>query len=191
MENCYELLGLKPGATLSEIRRAYREKVKIYHPDVSGDAASAEHFKKIVRAYEILTDQKSRAIFDSSFAFHFRRRKVKSWDYREWLLARDDDESRAKLIFFDLTRGREEEAVKEFKRMKTERSRFSLKHWFTRENFMDYGFILSEELHAIIIKTKVLHQIMVSKINQHIAYIKYYIFKSCFCHIPFSIPFLY
>ena len=147
MENCYEVLGVKPGATLAEIRRAYREKVKIYHPDVSGDAATAEHFKKIVRAYEVLTDQKSRAIFDSSFAAHFRRRKVKGWDYREWLLAREDDESRAKLIFFDLTHGREDDAVKEYKRMQTERSKFSLKHWFTRENFMDYGFILCEELH--------------------------------------------
>ncbi len=147
MENCYQILGVQPGATLSEIRRAYREQVKKYHPDVSGDQATAEHFKKIVRAYEILTDQKARAIFDSSFAAHFRRRKVKSWDYREWLLAREDDESRAKLVFFDLTHGREDDAVAEYKRLMTERSRFSLKHWFTRENFMDYGFILSEELH--------------------------------------------
>ncbi len=147
MEDCYEILGVKPGASLSEIRRAYREKVKKYHPDVSGDQGTAEHFKKVVRAYEILTDQKSRDIFDSSFAAHFSRRKVKSWDYREWLLSRDDDESRAKLIFFDLMRGREDDAVKEFKRMQTERSKFSLKHWFTRENFMDYGFILSEELY--------------------------------------------
>ena len=147
MEDCYKILGVKPGATIAEIRRAYREKVKKYHPDVSGDEATAEHFKKIVRAYEILTDQKSRSIFDSSFASHFRRHKVKSWDYREWLLSREDDESRAKLIFFDLMHGREDDAVKEFKRMQTERMKFSLKHWFTRENFMDYGFILSEELH--------------------------------------------
>ncbi|MBR5965268.1 MAG: J domain-containing protein [Treponema sp.] len=147
MEDCYKLLGVKPDATIAEIRRAYREKVKKYHPDVSGDQNTAEHFKKIVRAYEILTDQKSRSIFDSSFAEHFRRRKVKEWDYREWLLSRDDDESRAKLIFFDLMRGREDDAVNEFKRMQTERSKFSLKHWFTRENFMDYGFILCEELH--------------------------------------------
>ncbi len=147
MEDCYRILGVKPGATIAEIRRAYREKVKKYHPDVSGDEATAEHFKKVVRAYEILTDQKARSIFDSSFAAHFRRRKVNSWDYREWLLAREDDESRAKLIFFDLMHGREDDAVAEFKRMQTERSKFSLKHWFTRENFMDYGFILSEELH--------------------------------------------
>ena len=147
MEDCYKILGVKPNASIAEIRRAYREKVKKYHPDVSGDESTAEHFKKIVRAYEILTDQKSRAIFDSSFSEHFRRRKVKSWDYREWLLSRDDDESRAKLIFFDLLHGREDDAVAEFKRMQTERRKFSLKYWFTRENFMDYGFILSEELH--------------------------------------------
>lgn len=147
MEDCYEVLGVRPGATISEIRRAYREKVKKYHPDVSGDQSTAEHFKKIVRAYEILSDQKARSIFDSSIFERFARRKVKSWDYREWLLSREDDESRAKLIFFDLMHGREDDAVKEFKRMQTERQSFSLKHWFTRENFMDYGFILCEELH--------------------------------------------
>ena len=147
MEDCYKILGVQPNATITEIRRAYREQVKKYHPDVSGDEGTAEHFKKIVRAYEILTDQKSRSIFDSSFSDRFRRRNVNSWDYREWLLSRDDDESRAKLIFFDLLHGREDDAVKEFKRMQTERRNFSLKYWFTRENFMDYGFILSEELH--------------------------------------------
>jgi hypothetical protein len=61
-------------------------------------------------------------------------------------LNREDEESRSKLIFFDLMHGREDEAVEEFKRMSMNHSSFRLAKWFTREDFMDYGFILCEEL---------------------------------------------
>ena len=41
---------------------------------------------------------------------------------------------------------KEDEAVAEFKRMQMNHADFSLKKWFTREDFMDYGYILAEEL---------------------------------------------
>lgn len=146
MEDCWKILGIRRDATLTEIRRAYRKRVKELHPDVSGNPGTSEEFRRVVRAYEILTDERTRKIFDSSFSDHFRRRKVKSWDYREWLLERHDDESRAKLILFDLTHARESDAVAEYKRMRTERSSFTLRRWFTKEEFMDYAFILCEEM---------------------------------------------
>ncbi|MBP5401725.1 MAG: J domain-containing protein [Treponema sp.] len=148
MEDYYKILGVSQNATLSEIRRAYRKKVKELHPDKTGTHKTSEEFTKVVQAYKILSDAKSRAIFDSSLYSHINvKKKSKSeFDYRTWLLEREDPESRAKLIFFDLMHNREDDAVKEFKRMNTEHSDFSLKYWFTRENFMDYGFILSEEL---------------------------------------------
>ena len=34
MEDCYKILGVKPNASIAEIRRAYRENVKKYHPEV-------------------------------------------------------------------------------------------------------------------------------------------------------------
>ena len=73
-------------------------------------------------------------------------RSTDSFDYRTWLLARTDEESRSKLIFFDLMHGHEDEAVEEFKRMSMNHAGFRLAKWFTREDFMDYGFILAEEL---------------------------------------------
>ena len=148
MEDLYQILGVKPDSTLAEIRRAYRNKVKKLHPDKSRTHQTSEEFAKVVQAYRILSDAKSRQVFDSSFNAHqiFRKKNDNSFDYREWLMARTDEESRAKLIVFDLMHEREDDAVKEFKRMNTEHADFSLKHWFTRENFMDYGFILSEEL---------------------------------------------
>lgn len=152
MENCYKILGVHPAASAAEIKRAYRKKAKEFHPDTA-DAAilskeQAEAFHRLVRAYEILSDFQRRTVFDLSW---FNRHKVErsrgnSFDYRQWLLERQDSESRAKLIFFDLLHGREDEAVAEFIRMNTESPGFSLVDWFTREDFMDYGFILCEEL---------------------------------------------
>lgn len=147
MINCYEILGVRQGATAAEIKKAYRQKAKLLHPDAT-KTESSEEFRTLVRAYEILSDQRQRSIFDESFCTRnaYRKNNYESFDYYEWLSARTDEESRAKLIFFELMHEREDEAVAEFKRMSMEHAGFSLKHWFTREDFMDYGYILAEEL---------------------------------------------
>lgn len=149
MEDFYKILGVRHNATAAEIKRAYRNKAKLLHPDVSHDENSVEEFKKVVRAFEILSDIKQRSLFDESYFTHrgFKRRQTEdSFDYRKWLLARTDEESRSKLIFFDLMHHREDDAVREFKRMSMNHAGFRLARWFTREDFMDYGFILCEEL---------------------------------------------
>lgn len=149
MEDCYKILGIRPNATASEIRRAYRIKAKQFHPDSTHDEETAEAFRTLVQAYEILSDARQRSLFDESFFMrhHSHAHKAsESFDYRKWLLEREDEESRSKLIFFDLMHHHEDEAVAEFKRMSTNFASFRLAKWFTREDFMDYGFILAEEL---------------------------------------------
>lgn len=149
MEDCYKILGVRPNATAAEIKRAYRIKAKQLHPDASQNAQTIEEFRRLVKAYEILSDVKQRSLFDESLFMRqasVRRRSENSFDYRKWLMNREDEESRSKLIFFDLMHGYEDEAVAEFKRMSMNHSGFRLAKWFTREDFMDYGFILCEEL---------------------------------------------
>ncbi len=149
MEDCYKILGVRPNATAAEIRRAYRIKAKQLHPDASHNSETTEEFRTLVKAYEILSDVRQRSLFDESFFTRHHsnvNRSVDSFDYRTWLLAREDEESRSKLIFFDLMHHREDEAVAEFKRMSVNHAGFRLAKWFTREDFMDYGFILCEEL---------------------------------------------
>lgn len=150
MRDCYKILGVPPYASLSEIRSAYRKKAKILHPDLA-ENPDDKAFNELQKAYEILTDSRSRQIFDEKFKFNQEtawiwKPKKDTFDYRLWLLERNDDESMAKLIVFDLMRGNEEEAVTIFKKMNMERPGFKMSRWFTREDFMDYGFILSEEL---------------------------------------------
>ena len=148
MKDCYKVLGVSPNASLSEIKHAYRQKAKMLHPDVSGSPDEREKFNEITQAYRILSDAKQRSIFDDSIFTHFKKtqKNYDSFDYSKWLLERGDDESWAKLVILDLMRGREDDSVKEFIEIQKSRSSFSLKEWFTREDFMDYGYILSEEL---------------------------------------------
>ena len=148
MKDCYKILGVSPAASLSEIKHAYREKAKLYHPDALGEDAKRDAFNELNQAYRVLSDARQRQIFNDSFFHHFYKKKEneESFDYRKWLLERNDDESWAKLIVLDLMRGREDDAVREFIHVNSSRTSFNLKHWFTREDFMDYGYILSEEL---------------------------------------------
>ncbi len=151
MRDCYQVLGVSRTASAAEIRRAYRKKAKLLHPDLTHSKEDAVAFRELVQAYETLSDARAKGLFDQSYAFREQeqgpvRRTVKKFDYRQWLIERGDDESFAKLIFFDLMHHREDDAVSEYKRMNMSRMDFKMYKWFIREDFMDYGFILAEEL---------------------------------------------
>ena len=63
----YSLLGLAPGATPADIKRAYRRLSRRYHPDINpGDKAAASLYKQISEAYETLLDPDRRRSYDTS-----------------------------------------------------------------------------------------------------------------------------
>jgi len=162
VEDYYKILGVAPTATAAEIKRAYRRKAKLLHPDINFAASlnsqnsakpqsdTSEEFRQLVIAYEVLSNVHQRSMFDTSYSMRSRyekgSRSEHSFNYREWLLNRHDEESRCKLLFWDLMHNREDDAVAAFKQLNTEIAGFRLSVWFTREDFMDYGFILAEEL---------------------------------------------
>ena len=61
----YDVLELKKGATIDEIKKSYRKLAKKYHPDINPDDKSAEDkFKEISEAYETLSDTDKKQKYD-------------------------------------------------------------------------------------------------------------------------------
>lgn len=61
----YEVLGLQKGATEEEIKKAYRKLAVKYHPDRNpDDKEAAEKFREATEAYEVLSDEKKRPLYD-------------------------------------------------------------------------------------------------------------------------------
>jgi molecular chaperone DnaJ len=64
-QDYYETLGVERGATGEDIRRAYRNLARQYHPDVNhGDPEADARFKAINEAYEVLKDPGKRGAYD-------------------------------------------------------------------------------------------------------------------------------
>lgn len=66
----YTHLGLKPDATLKDIKSAYYYLAKMYHPDAknSRDSVARQKFLQISEAYEVLSDDKRRLEYDQKQA---------------------------------------------------------------------------------------------------------------------------
>lgn len=60
----YEVLGVPRTATPDEIKSAFRQMARKYHPDVNKEPDAEERFKEINEAYAVLSDADKRAAFD-------------------------------------------------------------------------------------------------------------------------------
>ncbi|MCQ0969244.1 molecular chaperone DnaJ (plasmid) [Paracoccus sp. TK19116] len=61
----YEVLGITRGASVDEIKRAYRQKAKELHPDRNrGNEQSEAQFKEVNEAYDCLKDDQRKAAYD-------------------------------------------------------------------------------------------------------------------------------
>jgi len=61
----YQILGVKKDAKADEIKKSYRKLARKHHPDVNpNDKAAEEKFKEVQEAYDVLSDEKKRKVFD-------------------------------------------------------------------------------------------------------------------------------
>src|ERR1700728_2285584 len=64
-QDYYQALGVARSADADEIRKAYRRLARKHHPDLNpGDKAAEERFKKVQEAYDVLSDDNKRKIYD-------------------------------------------------------------------------------------------------------------------------------
>jgi DnaJ-class molecular chaperone len=64
-EDYYDVLGVARGASADEIQKAYRKLARKYHPDLNpDDKAAQKKFKEVQQAYDVLSDDKKRKMYD-------------------------------------------------------------------------------------------------------------------------------
>ncbi|XP_059662333.1 chaperone protein dnaJ 11, chloroplastic [Cornus florida] len=70
----YEVLRVRQNASPTEIKTAYRNLAKLYHPDASHSESDGHDFIEIHNAYETLSDPTARALYDLSLSAASGRR---------------------------------------------------------------------------------------------------------------------
>lgn len=76
MQNYYQIFGLPNFATAAEIKATFRKLAKKYHPDVN--PSGQEHFKTLLKVYEILSDAKLKAQYDYKLKFYLSQSQTQT-----------------------------------------------------------------------------------------------------------------
>ena len=72
-KDLYKILNVDYDADASEIRSAYRKLARIYHPDICESQESLNTFKEIRQAYEILSDEEKKKLYDIKHGFNLQK----------------------------------------------------------------------------------------------------------------------
>jgi curved DNA-binding protein CbpA len=141
MNDYYSLLGIKIDASPAEIKKAFREKAKHLHPDITGQN-SEEQMRRIITAYKVLSNPKRRFEYNRIYSKFFNK---SGFNYRTWLRKQGKDpKNQSKLIFFELFHMNEDEAIKIWR--ENGGINFNMENHLPYSDWMDCIFILAEEL---------------------------------------------
>jgi DnaJ-class molecular chaperone len=66
MSEHYAALGLKSDATLSDIKKAFRQKASQFHPDRNTAEDAPARFREVQEAYDVLSDDNKRKAYDDN-----------------------------------------------------------------------------------------------------------------------------
>lgn len=92
-EDCFKILGVTRSATIDEIDKAYRVKVKEYHPDRVGHLGeklklvAAREFERIQVAYQTLSRRRAKPMMDleSAYGVELPAKNLKDYTIDDWL----------------------------------------------------------------------------------------------------------
>ena len=99
IRQCYEILGLKPEASMKEIKQAYRKLALLYHPDKDSSDGNETRFKQILDAYQTLRLHKTELKPITKFTDLYPEDAVSSYEQAEVLIAKQNYEEA--IVFYD------------------------------------------------------------------------------------------
>ena len=63
-KDLYDIIGVKKTATQKDIKKKFREKAKLLHPDKNHSPTAEKDFRELAEAYETLSDPEKRKSYD-------------------------------------------------------------------------------------------------------------------------------
>jgi curved DNA-binding protein CbpA len=142
MTDPYQILGVQRGATSAEIKKAFRERAKQVHPDITL-SDNNERMRMVIFAYKTLSAIEAQLRRDNQY----RRPAVQPFDFRAFLLEKAEEgegEARARLILFELFHLRGRSAIDFWHKFGG--LNFPLDKYFEHGEWMDIAYTLAEEL---------------------------------------------
>lgn len=121
MKDHYKTLQVESNASSTEIKEAYLNLSKLYHPDVNPDENAKRMFQELTEAYEVLGNEKGRHEYDNKFISRFKKIRHKSAQTRK----KDPDRRNYKEIHEAIKKvyQNDEELFKEWARRDEENTR--------------------------------------------------------------------
>jgi DnaJ-class molecular chaperone len=62
----YASLGISSGASLADIKKAFRQQASLHHPDRNADPDAPARFRAVQEAYDVLSDETKRQAYDDN-----------------------------------------------------------------------------------------------------------------------------
>jgi curved DNA-binding protein CbpA len=144
----YLILNIKRSASDEEIKQAFRRLAKKFHPDKNPgrEKAAEQRFKKIIAAYKVLGNRKSRYIYDQKL----RASRTSIKDSRRANLRRkaeNDTTHLCQLLLFELLNKNAQSALEIYENLISKNSDFSLGRYMSDGDTRDCEFLLAEAYH--------------------------------------------
>ena len=144
--NYYEVLQVEPGAALADIKKAFRQLLKRFHPDCNqhNRAWAEQRTRELVEAYQVLADDRRRKFHDQSL---LRRRSI---GLSTLVVGRIYDETcgiggLCRHILDDLLAGHGARAIEAYEKLRGKRTGFDFYPYLKLKDHLDCKFLLGEE----------------------------------------------
>lgn len=147
--NFYKILGVDSNASDIDVKKAFRDLAKKFHPDKNpGDEQTAEQkFKEIVSAYQVLIDREKRRDYDLTLKRINKEAEINS--NRSYRMDSNDEKTLCHIILIELLRPNKRKAMQLYEQFLAKIPNFRLDKYMSDADSRDCEFLLAEAYHQI------------------------------------------